>query len=384
MTKLHKTHKKQRTHATKRRQSKSSLDSWISRHPVKLIYGSVMIVFVFSIVSIWFIAKTNAATTDSTTGATKKTTSTTPATTTKTATATSCGTARIQKMVNSVSSAKIKANLTELTTDNSKPKPNSLISRHVSSPGNQIKVDWAKKQMKAYKLTVINQPFTSDGHKLNNVVARLSGTNKTSFYVVGAHIDAINGGDDGDNSSSKAAPGADDDGSGIIAMMEAGRVLKAWQPCMKTSIDFNGYNDEEEEMNGSKTYLKKMSGKKIRGAYNMDMIGYAPDKECLKSDIKKASRDNVMAKKITAVNTKYKIGMNVSNGTYTQNGGDDLEPFWKANIPGGYLIECTTEKDTDGYPNYHSPKDTPKNVNISQVTKTTKLLVAALAELSAK
>lgn len=288
--------------------------------------------------------------------------------------AVSCDQAGIQKMVDSVSQQNIQASLQSLVQDDSKPTPNELISRHVSSPGNQIKVDWAKKQMTDYGLEVLNQPFSSGGRNLHNVSARINGTDANSLYVIGAHIDSIS------EKSSTQAPGADDDASGVIAVLEAARVLNGFKGCLKSTLYFNSYNDEEEEMNGAPTFLKAVSGKTVKGAYNMDMIGYAPSQECLKSDVGKSSRDQVMAQKIVDMNTKYNVGLPVTTGTYTQNGGDDLEAFWNANIPGGYLIECTTEKSTDGYPGYHSTKDVMKNVNLGQVTKTTKLLVASLAE----
>jgi hypothetical protein len=114
------------------------------------------------------------------------------------------------------------------------------------------------------------------------------------------------------------------------------------------------------------------------------MVAYAPQTECLKSDVKNSSRDQVLTQKIVDMNQKYSVGLNVTTGTYTQNGGDDLETFWLNKTPGGYLIECATEKTTDGYNNYHTSRDTVKNVNIPQAAKTAKLVVAALAELASQ
>jgi len=292
--------------------------------------------------------------------------------------AVSCDQAGIQTLVNSVSAQTIEANLRELVQDDTKPTPNELISRHVSSPGNQIKVDWAKQQMTNYGLQVMNQPFSSGGRTLNNVSARLNGTDQNSFYVVGAHIDSIS------ENPKTLAPGADDDGSGVVAILEAARVLKSYEKCLKTSLYFNNYNDEEEEMEGSPTFLSSTSGKTIKGAYNLDMVAYQPSSECLKSDVGTSSRDQFLAQKIVDMNQKYAVGLPVTTGTYTQNGGDDLETFWDANIPGGYLIECTTEKNTNGYPDYHSTRDTIKNVNLGQVAKVAKLLVATLAEFGSQ
>lgn len=225
----------------------------------------------------------------------------------------------------------------------------------------------------------MNQPFTSEGHKLNNAVGRLSGKS-TSLYTVGGHIDAINGGSDGDNQSGKAAPGANDDGSGVVVAMEAGRVLKAWQPCMKSSIDFVGFNDEEEESGGSEKYVKSISSKSFKGLYNIDMVGYMPKELCLINRYDNTQRDKPLLTKLNSVNKKYAINMKMKSAIYHEDDTDTYS-FWDENKAGLYLNECTDDED---YPGYHSVTDKTSFINYTALAKTTKLMVAALAELSAK
>jgi hypothetical protein len=57
----------------------------------------------------------------------------------------------------------------------------------------------------------------------------------------------------------------------------------------------------------------------------------------------------------------------------------DSSNFWGANLPSIYQYECD-----DNDPGYHKSTDTLKNITYSQVTRTTKAIVAALAELSMK
>lgn len=294
----------------------------------------------------------------------------------------SCTQADIQQLVNSVSEANIRANLQGLVQDDSKPKPNELISRHVSSPGNQVKVTWAKQRMASYGLQVIEQPFTSGGYKLQNAVARVNGSNPNVLYAVGGHIDTMNNFDE-DYDPKQPAPGADDDGAAVAVAMEAGRVLKGYERCLKSSIDFVGWNDEEEEMNGSNAYIEKIGGKTFKGAISMNMIGYTPNGECLKNAVRKGM-DTSLAKKLTDMNAKYNIGLNVAVSASDADLGDDAGNFWDADLPAVYPIECATEDDAEEYPGYHTKNDTTKNVNFSQLTKTTKIVVAALAELASQ
>lgn len=374
--------KKRRTpaiHRSKTRKSVSklrgfSLSRWLNNHPRRLIYGSVAAVFILSILSILFVSKTNAATPTSTTS-----TSTTKSTTTTSKV--SCNQAGIQKIVNSVSQTKLKANLQELVQDNTKKKPNALISRHVSSPGNQLKVDWAKKQMKSYGLTVVNQRFTKGKYTVDNLIGRIEGSNPKTLYAISGHIDSINGEDS--NKAGKPAPGGNDNGSGTVAAMEAGRVMKAFKPCMKSSVDFIGFNYEETDQEwGSDYYVKqlKKSGKTFKGLYNADMIGYAPKKECMYSYYNNATRDRPMAALLKTVNTKYKIGLPIKVAKFNDEDHDvDSSNFWEEKLASVYLYECD-----DDDPGYHCTCDTLKNINFSQLTKTTKAMVAAVAELSMK
>lgn len=285
--------------------------------------------------------------------------------------AVSCDQAGIQKLVDSVSATTIEANLRKLVQDDSKPTPNESISRHVSSPGNKIKTDWARQQYVSYGLEDASQQFSSGGYSLTNVVGRLAGSDPNTLYAVSGHIDSIS------QSPKTVAPGAEDDGSGTVAAMEAGRVLKAFQPCMKASLDFVGFNDEEENMNGSPAYINAVKSKTFKGMYNLDMVGYTPNGECFINFYNSNTRDKPLYEKVGSVNTKYNIGMKSSNQSYNSDDVDAWQ-FWNKNLPSVYGADCAT----DSYPDYHKTSDSVKNINFTQMAKVTKLMVASLAELS--
>jgi hypothetical protein len=287
-----------------------------------------------------------------------------------------CTQTDIQNLVNSVSQANITANLKELVQDDNKTKPNELISRHISSPGNKIKTDWILQTIIGYGLQTQLQPFKDGGTSLNNVVATIPGTSTISLYGIGAHFDSQS------ENPKNVAPGADDNGSGTVVWMEVARVLKGFQSCMKSSVNLVGFNDEEEGELGSVTYIKSTNGKTMKGFYNLDSVGYTPTGECMKSDAN-LSTDQPIAQKLLEINTKYNIGMNITSGKY--NVADiDNSSFWEANLPSAYLVECVTERDAEVYPHYHTTTDNTAYVNFAQLTKLTKLLVATLAELASQ
>ena len=109
--------------------------------------------------------------------------------------------------------------------------------------------------------------------RITNVVATLKGTDPTAadrVYVVGAHYDSrrtdvLDG--EGD------APGADDDGSGVSAVLELARVM-APHPTEATIV-FVAFAGEEQGLYGS-THFAELAAQQhwnIQGVLNMDIIG---------------------------------------------------------------------------------------------------------------
>jgi len=107
--------------------------------------------------------------------------------------------------------------------------------------------------------------------KITNVITTLRGsTSPDRIYVVTGHIDSrvtdvMNFTDD--------APGADDDGSGVAAMMELARVMATRAP--EATIVFAAVAGEEQGLYGSAFMAKqfKAGGADIQGMFSNDIIG---------------------------------------------------------------------------------------------------------------
>lgn len=109
-----------------------------------------------------------------------------------------------------------------------------------------------------------------------SVIARIPGqTNKT--VVLGAHQDSINL----FFPSLLAAPGADDDGSGTVTILEALRALLESEDVVKgnmpNTIEFQWYSAEEGGLLGSQEVFSryKEDDRDIRAMLQQDMTGYA-------------------------------------------------------------------------------------------------------------
>jgi hypothetical protein len=106
---------------------------------------------------------------------------------------------------------------------------------------------------------------------ITNIVATVQGTaSPQRFYVVGAHYD--------DRVTdvldfTSDAPGADNDGSGVAAMLELARVFAA-HPASGTMV-FVAFAGEEQGLYGSAFFARQMAaaGDDVQGALNLDTIG---------------------------------------------------------------------------------------------------------------
>ncbi|WP_086476708.1 MULTISPECIES: M20/M25/M40 family metallo-hydrolase [Arenibacter] len=79
-----------------------------------------------------------------------------------------------------------------------------------------------------------------------NTIATIKGTEKPEEYVIlSAHFDSWDGG-----------TGATDNGTGVLVMMEAARILKKYYPNPKRTILVGLWGSEEQGLNGSRAFVE--------------------------------------------------------------------------------------------------------------------------------
>ena len=107
--------------------------------------------------------------------------------------------------------------------------------------------------------------------EIANVIATLKGDEPGGrTYVMSAHYDSINS---VNSDGTIDAPGADDDGSGTVAVLEAARVLATLRP--HATIIFAIFESEEQGLLGAHHYADglKAAGVDVEGDLNNDIIG---------------------------------------------------------------------------------------------------------------
>jgi hypothetical protein len=118
---------------------------------------------------------------------------------------------------------------------------------------------------------------------LKNVVATLKGTNATDnrIILISAHLDSRV---EGDSDNTTFAPGANDDGSGVAAILEMVRIMSVYP--YEATIKFMVVTGEEHGLLGAAHMadIAQKEGWNIVAMLNNDMIGNSGSSETLLND----------------------------------------------------------------------------------------------------
>ncbi|MGY1761584.1 M28 family metallopeptidase [Geodermatophilus sp. SYSU D00779] len=122
---------------------------------------------------------------------------------------------------------------------------------------------------------VVKLPWIRDGHTADNVVCTKPGTNGDGRIVIlCAHYDCRM--ESRDNSSARA-PGADDNASGVAAILEVARLLHGVD--LTETVQFVAFSGEEQGLWGSSAYADALqaAGVDVHRMINLDMVGRPPE-----------------------------------------------------------------------------------------------------------
>lgn len=219
--------------------------------------------------------------------------------------------------------------------------------------------------------TTVQWPFWSGTNYTTwqyNVEATIEGsTTPDQVYLMGAHYDAIlNSGD-----PFVSAPGADDNASGVAAMLETARVMQLNEYQPESTIKFVAFAAEELGLIGSEDYAQKAqsNGTNIVMMINNDMIANAP---LSSTDATLAFYPNAGTVTNTAIEiagTYTDLNLTLDN-TYMQY--SDSYSFYEAGFPPVFFAE------SEFSPYYHTTNDLTIHCNFVYCAEMTKLSLAML------
>lgn len=286
---------------------------------------------------------------------------------------------RISSVIEKVSKDNIERYLNKLS---------NFHTRHIKSLYIHDAADWIVTELKSlgYLDTYyhdFDETIGNEKIRLRNIVCRKNGKNN-KVIIICAHYDCRSEIlDDWNN----RAPGANDNASGVSAVMEIARILIS--ESLQYSFQFVFFSGEEHNLLGSKNYVKyiKKNNIDLYGLINLDMIGYSFFKsktviierdnnfdqnhnKVKENDDKSIEFSKLMKDMISYTDLQFRWGSIYDS---------DYEPFEAE----GYVVLGVYDGSADSKnPYYHSSFDLPYLIDWNYLTSITKLVLATILKIS--
>jgi hypothetical protein len=212
-----------------------------------------------------------------------------------------------------------------------------------------------------------------------NVIAEKPGLDPSAgIVIICGHLDSTS------NNRYNLAPGADDNGSGSVAVLLAAEILTHYN--FDATLRFVLFTGEEQGLHGSAAYANMVQAEDIRGVLNMDMIAWdnsgGPD-----MDIHSRSTvpgNTALATLYADVVSAYELPLTpviYGNGT----GASDHASFWTWNIPAilaieNYTADTGAPRDFNAY--YHTVSDRVQYFNNNYFRAMTQASLATFAHMA--
>ncbi len=261
----------------------------------------------------------------------------------------------------------------------------SLRSRNSLTEG----VNQARQFVKQFYLdlgiAVRDVPYKIRGRNFFNLEATIPGRkDPNKVLIIGAHLDSTAG---WTRYAEKEAPGADDDGSGTVTVMQIAAALA--QLPLDYTVRIVHFTGEEQGLWGSYRYSDALAkeveenGIEVIGMLQHDMVGYSPnDKARLDVHDEQDRNGSRVFTELYFRNIKrYGIALNPYD-TYNfavKNRSDHagfLDHGWRA-------IMFSEEFTDEGFnPNYHKTSDRVDQLNIPFIVEVIKGGIALAADLA--
>ena len=239
---------------------------------------------------------------------------------------------------------------------------------------------------------VSKQEYKIENKALKNIEAELVGSSKPEeIIIVGAHYDSVIG-----------SPGANDNASGVAAVLEIARLLsKEKLPRTLRMVAF--VNEEppffQTEKMGSRIYAarSRKRGEKVVAMFSLETIGYYsdepgsqhypfpfgsfyPDTGNFIGFVGNISSRKLVRKALSSFrkNTPFPSEGLAAPGWFIGIGWSDHWSFWKE----GYPAVMITDTALFRYEQYHTMEDTPDKIDYDRTARVVEGISRVVSELA--
>lgn len=273
--------------------------------------------------------------------------------------------AEVNALLNNINSSNIWNNLTTFS---------GFHDRYANNKNGSDAVQYIQDQIMSYAKLANRNDITvrlvpTQGYKQSSLVIQI-GEGRTGGIVLGAHADTV-------AANGRAKPGADDDGSGSMSLLEAARVLIESPLRFNKPIYLIWYAAEEEGLLGSQAVVTnfKQMHIPVDAVMHFDLTGYA-----YRNDTAMWVMDDYTNPALTSftealINTYIKVPVHHSECGYACS---DHASWYNAGIPATLPAETAYEHTN---PDIHSSQDTMDKLSLEHMTNYTKVAVAFAVEL---
>jgi hypothetical protein len=244
----------------------------------------------------------------------------------------------------------------------------------------ELATQYAYEWLSETGLDVSYNAYTWGDYEGRNVAAEKRGlVDPEQIYLITAHLD--------DMPPGPRAPGADDNGSGSVAVMMAARLLAPRD--LAYTVRFVLFTGEEYGLLGSDTYAANLAARSedVRGVINLDMIGYNTGRPVYEVFARSghstgAAESRQLAALFAEVAPVYDLNLvprKIEIDDYPLVGGSDQWSFIAQGYPAILVSESFESGDFNPY--YHEISDTVSNMDLEYYADLTRASVAALAHV---
>jgi len=275
-----------------------------------------------------------------------------------------------------------------VSTDFLKSKIENLTNfttRYAHAANHPLVINWVMEQFKELGYEPQKWAFDWQGDdRMGNVIATINGTGSDQYYIICAHLDTINRTSSWSFPNSPA-PGADDDGSGLAAMLAVAKAFAGYK--FYYGIKFIAFDGEELLKGvGSTKYVQNLTDQNdqnLKGVLNVDMVAYNPNYIRLDIDYI-LSAHWMFTDYIEPVNNEFYFidhlygRLDPNNPNYW----GDVTAFWNAGYNGVAFEESIDPGENGTFytanNNFHTANDSMDKINWELERKATQLILCSL------
>lgn len=213
------------------------------------------------------------------------------------------------------------------------------------------------------------------GRTSRNVVALLPGRDaglSAEYLIIGAHYDHLGRGGSGSrdpDSTGVVHNGADDNASGVAALLEIARQLSGSRPAR--TILFVAFSGEELGLLGSTAFVKStpVPMERVVAMLNFDMVGRLREDRLIVNGVETATEFRPL---LDSLNRTFNFSLTAAGGGY---GPSDHAAFTPAGRPVLHFFTGTHEE-------YHRTSDDSPLINVEGIERIASFAAAATRSLA--